>query len=86
MVRGCCAVGSTVELKDVGRDKYFRIDATPICGGVDVAAELVKAGLPMGMPAALALAQRAMTQPSLLESTTTGRLARDGANAFSHEA
>jgi len=48
MVRGWCPVGSTVELKDVGRDKYFRIDATPICGGVDIAAELVKAGLAHG--------------------------------------
>lgn len=48
MVRGFCPVGSTVELRDVGRDKYFRIDATPVCGGVDVAAELVKAGLAHG--------------------------------------
>ena len=48
MVRGWCPVGSTVELRGVGRDKYFRLDATPICGGVDVAAELVKAGLAHG--------------------------------------
>ncbi|WP_043643491.1 thermonuclease family protein [Solidesulfovibrio carbinoliphilus] len=48
MVRGLCPSGSTVELRGVGRDKYFRIDATPVCGGVDVAAELVKAGLAHG--------------------------------------
>ena len=48
MVRGWCPVGSMVELRGVGRDKYFRIDATPVCGGVDVAAELVKAGLAHG--------------------------------------
>lgn len=48
MVRGLCPIGSTIELHGVGRDKYFRIDATPVCGGVDVAAELVKAGLAHG--------------------------------------
>lgn len=48
MVRGWCPIGSTVELRGVGRDKYFRIDATPVCGGVDVAAELVRAGLAHG--------------------------------------
>ncbi|MHC1787894.1 thermonuclease family protein [Solidesulfovibrio sp.] len=48
MMRGWCPIGSPVELLGVGRDKYFRIDATPICGGVDVAAELVKAGLAHG--------------------------------------
>lgn len=48
MVRSWCPVGSTVELRGVGRDKYFRLDATPICGGVDIASELVKAGLAHG--------------------------------------
>lgn len=41
---------------------------------------------PMGMPRALASAERDTMQPSLLESTTTGRLARSGRNSFSHEA
>lgn len=48
MVMGYCPPGTEVELRGVGRDKYFRIDATPICNGVDVAAELVKAGLAHG--------------------------------------
>ncbi len=48
MVRGWCPPGSTVELRGVGRDKYFRVDATPVCGGVDIAAELVRAGLAHG--------------------------------------
>lgn len=47
-VRGWCPIGGPVELLGVGRDKYFRIDATPICGGVDVAAELVRSGLAHG--------------------------------------
>lgn len=47
-VRAWCPIGSTVELVGVGRDKYFRIDAKPICGGVDIAAELVRAGLAHG--------------------------------------
>lgn len=47
-VRAWCPVGSTVELRGVGRDKYFRLDATLICGGVDIAAELVKSGLAHG--------------------------------------
>lgn len=48
MVRSWCLIGGPVELRGVGRDKYFRIDATPVCGGVDVAAELVKVGLAHG--------------------------------------
>lgn len=47
-VRAWCPVGSMVELRGVGRDKYFRLDATPICGGVNIATELVKAGLAHG--------------------------------------
>lgn len=45
LVRGWCPVGSPVELHDVGRGKYFRIVATPICGDLDVAKELLKVGL-----------------------------------------
>lgn len=40
----------------------------------------------MGTPMALASALRAMTQPSLLESATTGLLARVGSKTFSQEA
>lgn len=45
LVRGWCSIGSSVALHNVGRGKYFRIVATPICGDVDVAAELLKVGL-----------------------------------------
>ena len=45
LVRGWCPVGSPVGLHDAARGKYFRIVATPICGDVDVAAELLKSGL-----------------------------------------
>lgn len=34
-----------IVLVDVGRDKYFRIDATVTADGVDVGAELVRRGL-----------------------------------------
>ena len=39
----------------------------------------------MGMPSALASGLRAMTQPSLLESTTTGLPQSRGWNTASHE-
>jgi len=42
--------------------------------------------LAMGMPSALASAERTMTPPSLWESTTTGLLASAGAKTFSHDA
>lgn len=45
MVRGWCPVGSPAMLHDVARDKYFRILARVECGGVDVAAELLRMGL-----------------------------------------
>lgn len=44
-VRDLCPVGSAVMLRDVARDKYFRILARVECGGVDVAAELLRLGL-----------------------------------------
>jgi hypothetical protein len=40
----------------------------------------------MGMPSALASAEREMTQPSLLESTTTGRALSPGRKSRSQEA
>ncbi len=39
----------------------------------------------MRMPSVLASFEREMTQPSLLDSTTTGRPSRSGRNNRSHE-
>jgi len=44
-VRGWCQAGGAVTLRDVARDKYFRVLARVECQGVDVAAELVRMGL-----------------------------------------
>jgi hypothetical protein len=46
----------------------------------------LKNGSPMVIPAALASALRAITQPSLFERTTTGRPLRSGLNTVSHDA
>ena len=44
-VANSCPVGSAVSLGNVGRDKYFRIDADVRCGDVNIARELVGRGL-----------------------------------------
>ena len=44
-VADSCPIGSAVSLGNVGRDKYFRIDADVRCGDVNIARELVKRGL-----------------------------------------
>lgn len=44
-VADSCPVGSAVSLGNVGRDKYFRIDADVRCGDVNIARELVGRGL-----------------------------------------
>jgi hypothetical protein len=40
-------------------------------------------GHPIGIPRALTSAERATTQPSLFERTTTGRVLSLGSNSFS---
>jgi micrococcal nuclease len=45
IVTTTCPVGSVITLKNVGRDKYFRIDAEVLCGGVSVGQKLIDAGL-----------------------------------------
>ena len=45
-----------------------------------------KYGAPIAMPSALASAERAITQPSLFESTTIGTSRNDGSSTRSHEA
>lgn len=44
-VRGWCPPGGVITLRDVARDKYFRILARVECGGMDVAAGLLRLGL-----------------------------------------
>jgi micrococcal nuclease len=39
-----CPVGAVISLKNIGRDKYFRIDATVICGEVNIAKALIDKG------------------------------------------
>jgi len=43
-------------------------------------------GTPIDTPSALASAERAITQPSLFDSTTTGRRASVGSKSFSQDA
>ena len=45
----------------------------------------LKNGAPIGMPAALTSAERAMTQPSLFDSTATGTPSRAGSKTRSQE-
>ena len=45
----------------------------------------LKSGVPIGMPSAFASLLRAITQPSLFESTTTGTPHRRGSKTRSHE-
>jgi micrococcal nuclease len=45
IVAAACPVGSTITLKNVGRDKYFRIDAEVVCGDTNVGQKLIDAGL-----------------------------------------
>lgn len=45
LVASMCPAGSVITLKDVGRDKYFRIDAEVLCSGVNVGQKLIDAGL-----------------------------------------
>ena len=45
-----------------------------------------KYGAPIGMPKALASDERAITQPSLFESTTMGTPTSEGSSTRSHEA
>lgn len=44
-VRGWCPAGSVAELRDVARDKYFRVLARVVCGGIDVGSALLGLGL-----------------------------------------
>jgi endonuclease YncB( thermonuclease family) len=45
IVAGMLSGAKRIVLVDVGRDKYFRIDATVMVDGVDVGAELIRRGL-----------------------------------------
>jgi endonuclease YncB( thermonuclease family) len=47
IVAGMLSRAKKIALVDVGRDKYFRINAAVVADGVDVAAELVRRGLAM---------------------------------------
>jgi len=45
LVRSLCKIGSTIELSNIRRDKYFRLDADVICSGKNVGEELLKRGM-----------------------------------------
>lgn len=45
LVLSLCPVGSTAQVKNASRDKYFRLGGDVYCGGADVAKHLLDAGL-----------------------------------------
>jgi endonuclease YncB( thermonuclease family) len=45
VVAGLLSKAKRIALVNVGRDKYFRIDATVVADGIDVGAELIRRGL-----------------------------------------
>ena len=53
---------------------------------LSISLRILKSGIPIGIPSFLASAERDITHPSLLESTTSGESARSGLKTFSQEA
>ena len=85
----CCRFSTSLPSRcitrsDKSRYRIWRADSWMTCRG-SVYSLILKAGHPMGIPAALASLLRAITQPSLLDNTTTVFPLSRGSNTRSQE-